>query len=69
MFVIRTFNGEWYVYSDQDSKTLLLLYIQIRTIQVLPPWIRSRDQLRSLSDDHMKKGCRGLRACPQHGAT
>nr|DAI17879.1 MAG TPA: hypothetical protein [Bacteriophage sp.] len=32
MFIIRTFNGEWYVCSDQDSKTLLLLYIQIHTI-------------------------------------
>nr|DAI17880.1 MAG TPA: hypothetical protein [Bacteriophage sp.] len=35
----------------------------------MPPWIRSRDQLRSWSDDYMKKGCRGLRACPRHGAT
>nr|DAW42464.1 MAG TPA: PhTx neurotoxin family [Bacteriophage sp.] len=32
MFVLRTFNGQWCVYSDQDSKRLLLLYIQIRTI-------------------------------------
>nr|DAW97440.1 MAG TPA: PhTx neurotoxin family [Bacteriophage sp.] len=32
MFVIRTFNGQWCVYSDQVSKTLLLLYIQIHTI-------------------------------------
>nr|DAX22347.1 MAG TPA: PhTx neurotoxin family [Bacteriophage sp.] len=32
MFVIRTFNGQWCIYSDQGSKTLLLLYIQIRTI-------------------------------------
>nr|DAH51873.1 MAG TPA: hypothetical protein [Bacteriophage sp.] len=35
----------------------------------MPPWIRSRDQLHSLSDDHTKKGCRGLRACPRHEAT
>nr|DAE36162.1 MAG TPA: hypothetical protein [Bacteriophage sp.] len=32
MFVIRTFNSQWCVYSDQDGKTLLLLYIQIHTI-------------------------------------
>nr|DAX01022.1 MAG TPA: hypothetical protein [Bacteriophage sp.] len=69
MFVLRTFNGQWCVYSDQGSKTLLLLYIQMHTIQVLPPRSRSRNHPHSLPDDHTKRGCRGLRACPRHGAT